>query len=111
MVKKAPPKGDVFTVNKVLRARRKKGKLSFFVSWEGYSARYNSWVPEENVLDKDLLRTSAVTTMVAMIDKKKKPRRVAKKSAPIQVSVQFTINDAAAAAAAARTLLSLAKWK
>jgi len=108
MVKKTPPKtppeGDIFTVNKVLRVRRKNGKLSFFVSWEGYSARYNSWVPEENVLDKDLLRTKAVATMVSKINKKTR-WGVTKRSAPVQVSVQFTLSDAAAA----RTLLSFAQ--
>ena len=35
---------DVFSVEKVIRQRRRNGKTEYFVKWLGYPAKYNSWI-------------------------------------------------------------------
>ena len=34
---------NVFIVDRVIRTRRRNGKLEYFVSWRGYSDKFNSW--------------------------------------------------------------------
>ena len=40
---------DVYRVENVLRKRKRKGVVEYFVKWKGYSDKFNSWVPESNV--------------------------------------------------------------
>ena len=35
---------DVFVVEKVLKTRRKLGKIEYFVRWRGYPPKFDSWV-------------------------------------------------------------------
>ena len=39
-----------FVVEKILRERRRHGKLEYLIRWRGYDASHDSWEPEENVL-------------------------------------------------------------
>jgi hypothetical protein len=37
---------DVYIVEKVLKTRRRKGKLEHFVKWQGYADKFNSWTTD-----------------------------------------------------------------
>lgn len=40
---------DIYRVEKVLRKRKRKGIVEYFVKWKGYPDKFNSWVPESNI--------------------------------------------------------------
>ena len=40
---------DVYRVEKVLRKRKRKGLVEYFVKWKGYSDKFNSWVAESDI--------------------------------------------------------------
>ena len=40
---------DVYRVEKVLRKRKRKGVVEYFVKWKGYSSKFNSWVAESDI--------------------------------------------------------------
>lgn len=46
---------QVFDAECILNKRLRKGKLEFLVKWRGWSAKHNSWEPQENILDPRLL--------------------------------------------------------
>lgn len=51
-------KDDVcYEVEKLLKHRKKKNKLEFFVRWEGFGAEEDSWVPEDDLCCPDMLAT------------------------------------------------------
>ena len=37
-------------VEKVLRKRKRKGVVEYFVKWKGYPDKFNSWVAEADIL-------------------------------------------------------------
>ena len=41
--------GDVYRVEKVLRKRKRKGVVEYFIKWKGCPDKFNSWVPESNI--------------------------------------------------------------
>ena len=41
---------DVYRVEKVLRKRKRKGVVEYFVKWKGYPDKFNSWVAEKDIL-------------------------------------------------------------
>ena len=40
----------VYRVEKVLRKRKRKGVVEYFVKWKGYPDKFNSWVAETDIL-------------------------------------------------------------
>jgi hypothetical protein len=46
---------NVFAVEKLIKTKQEKGKTFYLVKWKGWSARHNTWEPEENILDDALL--------------------------------------------------------
>lgn len=46
---------QVFDAECILNKRLRKGKLEYLVKWRGWSAKHNSWEPQENLLDPRLL--------------------------------------------------------
>ncbi|XP_061888314.1 E3 SUMO-protein ligase CBX4-like [Entelurus aequoreus] len=51
-----PAAGEhVFAVESIEKKRSRKGKLEYLVKWRGWSPKYNTWEPEENILDPRLL--------------------------------------------------------
>ena len=54
--KKPKKSGEsVFTVEKILKKRQRKGKLEYLVKWQGWGPKYNTWEPEKNILDPLLI--------------------------------------------------------
>ncbi|KAM9856726.1 E3 SUMO-protein ligase CBX4-like [Aulostomus maculatus] len=51
-----PAVGDhVFAVESIEKKRSRKGRVEYLVKWRGWSPKYNTWEPEENILDPRLL--------------------------------------------------------
>ena len=40
---------DVYRVEKVLRKRKRKGVVEYFVKWKVYPGKFNSWVSESDI--------------------------------------------------------------
>ncbi|KAI4902851.1 hypothetical protein NFI96_033846 [Prochilodus magdalenae] len=45
----------VFAVESIEKKRIRKGRFEYLVKWRGWSPKYNTWEPEENILDPRLL--------------------------------------------------------
>ncbi len=45
----APQPEEYFRVEAILKKRRRKGKKELFVKYLHYPARFNEWIPEENL--------------------------------------------------------------
>ncbi|XP_036427295.1 E3 SUMO-protein ligase CBX4-like [Colossoma macropomum] len=51
-----PATGEhVFAVESIEKKRIRKGRFEYLVKWRGWSPKYNTWEPEENILDPRLL--------------------------------------------------------
>uniref|UniRef100_A0A673FVT9 Chromo domain-containing protein n=3 Tax=Sinocyclocheilus rhinocerous TaxID=307959 RepID=A0A673FVT9_9TELE len=51
-----PTAGEhVFAVESIEKKRIRKGRCEYLVKWRGWSPKYNTWEPEENILDPRLL--------------------------------------------------------
>ncbi|XP_067860215.1 E3 SUMO-protein ligase CBX4 [Heptranchias perlo] len=51
-----PAAGEhVFAVESIEKKRIRKGRVEYLVKWRGWSPKYNTWEPEENILDPRLL--------------------------------------------------------
>ena len=40
---------DVYRVEKIMRKRKRRGVVEYFVKWKGYPDKFNSWVPASNI--------------------------------------------------------------
>ncbi|XP_051986515.1 E3 SUMO-protein ligase CBX4-like [Xyrauchen texanus] len=45
----------VFAVESIEKKRIRKGRIEYLVKWRGWSPKFNTWEPEENILDPRLL--------------------------------------------------------
>ncbi|XP_018419374.1 PREDICTED: chromobox protein homolog 8 [Nanorana parkeri] len=45
----------VFAAEALLKRRIRKGRMEYFVKWKGWSQKYSTWEPEENILDARLV--------------------------------------------------------
>ena len=48
-LQKVIKKDNGYRVEKVLRKRKRKGVLEYFVKWKGYPDKFNSWVAESDI--------------------------------------------------------------
>lgn len=48
--------GNVFAAEKILKERTRKGNKEYLIKWKGWSAKWNSWEPQDNILDPWLLQ-------------------------------------------------------
>ena len=46
----------IFNAEKILKCRKRKGKNQYLVKWLGYPRSQSTWEPEENILDKRLIK-------------------------------------------------------
>ena len=46
----------VFAAEKINRKRIKNGKVEYLVKRKGWSPKYSTWEPEENILDQRLIQ-------------------------------------------------------
>lgn len=47
----------VFAAECILRKRIRKSRLEYLVKWKGWSPKYNTWEPEQNILDNRLIES------------------------------------------------------
>ena len=47
---------DVYRVEKILRKRKRRVVVEYFVKWKDYPDKFNSWVAESNILKLQELR-------------------------------------------------------
>ena len=66
---------DVLLVEKVLKSKMVKGKKQLFVKWLGYDDKFNSWIPESDVMDV-LEETSPKYTVTKATPQKIKLQKV-----------------------------------
>ncbi|XP_068118711.1 chromobox protein homolog 8 [Hyperolius riggenbachi] len=45
----------VFAAESLLKRRIRKGRMEYLVKWKGWSQKYSTWEPEENILDSRLV--------------------------------------------------------
>ncbi|CAF1303776.1 unnamed protein product [Rotaria magnacalcarata] len=45
----------VYTAEKILLKRIRKGKTEYLIKWKGWAAKWNTWEPEKHILDKLLI--------------------------------------------------------
>lgn len=45
----------VFTVERILKKRKRQGSTEYLVKWKNYSTKWNTWEPEDNILDRALI--------------------------------------------------------
>ena len=41
---------NVYTVERVLKKRKRGGKFEYFVKWKGYGHKFNTWIKKDNVI-------------------------------------------------------------
>ncbi len=46
---------DIYAAEKIIKSRRRAGKLQYLVKWANYPVSQSTWEPEENILDQRLL--------------------------------------------------------
>jgi len=46
---------SIFRAEKILKRRKRKGKIQYYVKWLGYPEEQSTWEPEENIYDKSLV--------------------------------------------------------
>lgn len=47
---------QVFAAEAITKKRLRKGRNEYLVKWKGWSPKYNTWEPEENILDPRLIQ-------------------------------------------------------
>ncbi|XP_010784448.1 chromobox protein homolog 7-like [Notothenia coriiceps] len=48
--------GDqVFAVESITKKRVRKGNVEYLLKWQGWSPKYSTWEPEDNILDPRLV--------------------------------------------------------
>ncbi|CAI9743318.1 Hypothetical predicted protein [Octopus vulgaris] len=83
-----PNMGDrVFAAECIQKRRIRKGKVEYYVKWKGWSPKYNTWEPEENILDLRLIEAfKSSQTDKDVLPHKKGPR-------PKRVKLQDSATD------------------
>ncbi|XP_012564927.1 heterochromatin protein 1-like [Hydra vulgaris] len=75
---------DIYKTEKIIKKRTRGGKIQYLIKWEGYPSSQNTWEPEENIFDPQVIQKyinskktsksvhiSAITTTNLCIRKKK----------------------------------------
>uniref|UniRef100_A0AAQ4P752 Chromobox homolog 8b n=1 Tax=Gasterosteus aculeatus aculeatus TaxID=481459 RepID=A0AAQ4P752_GASAC len=52
----------VFAAESIIKRRIRKGRIEYLVKWKGWSPKYSTWEPEENILDSRLFAPSQTVT-------------------------------------------------
>ncbi|XP_054763412.1 chromobox protein homolog 8-like [Lytechinus pictus] len=47
----------VYAAESLLNRRIRRGKAEYLVKWKGWSIKYSTWEPEDNIIDKRLLES------------------------------------------------------
>ena len=58
---------DVYAAERILKSRKRHGRLQHLVKWANYPVSQSTWEPEENLLDKRLLENFTITISRIML--------------------------------------------
>ena len=47
----------IYIVENIIQRRIKNGRAEYLVKWKGYSSKFNTWEPTENILDVQLIKS------------------------------------------------------
>ena len=64
---------DVYKVESLLDKRKRGRRVEYLVKWEGYGNEHNTWEPESNIRDSDLIAGYKASVVAA--DPEPAPRR------------------------------------
>jgi len=78
--------GQVFAAEAITKKRIRKGKTEYLVKWKGWSPRYSTWEPEENILDPRLIQQFVIKENNKLEDGGAKRGRKPKTEAPLEPS-------------------------
>uniref|UniRef100_A0A672M6A7 Chromobox protein homolog 8-like n=1 Tax=Sinocyclocheilus grahami TaxID=75366 RepID=A0A672M6A7_SINGR len=51
----------VFAAESIIKRRIRRGRMGYLVKWKGWSPKYSTWEPEENILDSRLFDSTSRT--------------------------------------------------
>lgn len=75
--------GDqIFDAEAITKKRERKGRVEYYVKWKGWSPKYNTWEPEENILDLRLIQQYERKQVLKSMAKGSKPGRKPKEKSP-----------------------------
>ena len=78
--------GQVFAAEAITKKRIRKGKTEYLVKWKGWSPRYSTWEPEENILDPRLIQQFVIKENNKLEDGGAKRGRKPKTEVPLEPS-------------------------
>jgi len=64
----------VFAAEKITKKRLKNGRTEYLVKWKGWSPKYSTWEPEENILDPRLIEIFKDKPEGELISSKRGPK-------------------------------------
>uniref|UniRef100_A0A7N6B774 Chromo domain-containing protein n=1 Tax=Anabas testudineus TaxID=64144 RepID=A0A7N6B774_ANATE len=53
---------SVFAAESIIKRRIRRGRWEYLVKWKGWSQKYSTWEPEENILDARLAAVASSWT-------------------------------------------------
>lgn len=65
-------KGDVFTVEKIVGKRKRRGKVEYLIKWEGYPEASNTWEKQEDVFCTELIQAFEADLQARSAKRKRK---------------------------------------
>uniref|UniRef100_A0A8C7H286 Chromobox homolog 8b n=3 Tax=Oncorhynchus TaxID=8016 RepID=A0A8C7H286_ONCKI len=52
----------VFAAESIIKRRIRRGRMEYLVKWKGWSPKFSTWEPEENILDSRAMRSGGYVT-------------------------------------------------
>nr|ACO15101.1 Chromobox protein homolog 7 [Caligus clemensi] len=74
----------VFAAERISKKRLRKGKTEYLVKWKGWSPKYSTWEPEENILDARLIQQFSAVEILPKRGPKKRKHAESESSGPAE---------------------------
>lgn len=75
--------GDrVYAAERIIKKRVRKGQVEYYVKWKGWGQKYNTWEPEENILDSRLIELYEKSVHKSETGHKRGPKKKESHTAP-----------------------------
>ncbi|VDO94280.1 unnamed protein product [Soboliphyme baturini] len=100
--------GNVFAAERIRKQRNRKGQVEYLIKWKGWSSKWDSWEPSENILDHRLIHDFH-RRMDRVQSRRKRPRRGAYSPAKKRETVRAAAASVVAASCQEQTPLSTSR--